>query len=160
MLLADSAIVKYTKFPMLTADRLPFPSAVTIVIVLQYLIVTVEMIARFRDDKRGFTLPIAFLPGGVIVRTALMAAAAALVVSIKLAFYFVSVLLQFVFQILHVSRFIGTAHIVDGVDRFLEPCEIGVNRLYNLLYFHKIRANTSVFTSVFNGSLSFWCINH
>ena len=89
-----------------------------------------------------------------------MVVAIGAVVALKLLVYFLSVLTAFATQILRIDKWCSTAKWVDFVDRFLEPIEYGVNRLYNWLYFNKIRANSSVFTSMFNGSLSFWCINH
>ncbi len=142
------------------ASHAPLMVCIIVFLVLQYIIAALEMIVRFRDDQRGFTLPIVFIPGGILIRTILMAVLELLVIVFKLLIYFVSVLLSFIFQILHISKILGTGHIVDAADQTLEPIEILVNKLYNLLYFHKIHANSSVFTSVFNCSLSFWSINH
>ena len=159
-LLGDAIIEHIFKMQLLFTEPVSIKNTAFAVLVLQYLIVGIELIARHRDDQRGFTIPIAFFPGGIIVRTIIMAILEILVIAFKLIAYFISVLLSFVFQIFHVDKFVSTAAIVDTTDYILEPVEILVNKIYNLLYFHKIRANTSVFTSVFNGSLSLWCINH
>ncbi|MBQ9394251.1 MAG: hypothetical protein IJU23_01890 [Proteobacteria bacterium] len=159
-LLTDAIIEYVFKVQLLFTEPVSIEHTSIAVLVLQYLIVTIELIARHRDDQRGLTIPIVFLPGGIIVRTVTMIILELLVITFKLLAYFISVLLSFVFQIFHVDKFLNTAALVDVTDRYLEPLEILVNKVYNLLYFHKIRANTSVFTSVFNGSLSFWCINH
>lgn len=159
-LLADSIIENVFKIPLLFAEPVSIEVSAVCVFVLQYLILITELIARHRDDQRGFTLPLVFLPGGIILRLLIMLCVEAVVIVFKLIVYFLSVLFSFVFQILHVDKKFGTAGVVDLTDHILEPVEIRVNKLYNLLYFHKIRANSSVFTSVFNGSLSLWCINH
>lgn len=159
-LLADSIIENIFKIQLLFAEPVSMKAAGCAVLILQYLILCIEMIARYRDDQRGITLPLVFLPGGIILRTAFMFLLETIVIVFKLVTFFVSVLFAFVVQILHIDKKIGTAHIVDFMDHFLEPVEMLVNKIYNLLYFHKIRANTSIFTSVFNGSLSLWCINH
>ena len=160
VLLVDASLEHFWGIQTMIASHVPFHAALIAVIVLQYVLVSIELIARNRDECHGLTLPLAFIPGGTIVRTLLMTTLATLVIAFKLVVYFVSVLLAFVFQILHVDKFLGTSRWVDGIDGILEPLEMSVNRLYNSLYFHKIRANTSVFSSVFNGCLSFWCINH
>lgn len=160
ILLGDAVAQQVLEIPTMLDNHVSVRMAVVIVLVLQYLLVGIEMVARFREDRRGFTLPLVFLPGGIVLRTAFMAVLTVVVVALKLLVYFVSVLFAFIFQIFRVDRLFNTAFLVDGADRVLEPLELGVNHVYNALYFHKIRANTSVFTAIFNGSLSFWCINH
>ena len=68
--------------------------------------------------------------------------------------------LQFLFLLLRLDKLFGTAHIVDFTDKLLEPLEVLVNHTYNILYFNKIQTNGNVFNAVFNGNLTFWCINH
>ena len=150
VLLGDAIAQQVLKIPTMLDNHISVTTAAIVVGVLQYLIVVTELIACHRDDRRGFTLPIVFLPGGIIVRYAFMAVLAVSVVLLKLLTYFVSVLLAFVFQICRVDRIINAGRLIDRIDRTLEPIEIGVNRIYNVLYFHKIRANTSVFTSIFS----------
>ena len=142
------------------SNHLSFGVAAGIVILIQYFLVAIEMIARYRADKFGFTFPLVFLPFGHILRLMLMIALEIIVVSIKLLVYFISVLLQFVFLILRIDKRIGSAHIVDITDRLLEPLERFVNATYNFLYFNKIQTNGNIFNAVFNGNLTFWCINH
>ncbi len=160
LLLGDAIVEEYLKIQTLFAQPVPIKASAIAVIVLQYLIVVIEMIARHRGDQRGLTIPLVFLPGGIVLRTLIMIVCEAAVIVFKLLSYFISVLLAFVFQSCRLDKLMGTSKLVDLTDTILEPLETGVNKLYNLLYFHKIRANTSVFTSVFNGSLSLWCINH
>ncbi len=133
-----------------------------IVLILDYLIVSVEFVVSYRDDNKGKIVPLLFsiLPGGVILRFVLMLILELVVVSFKLIVYFVSVLLEFVFQITHVDKLVGTSLLVDSRDRCVEPFERFVNYMYNLMYFCKIHTNSNVFTALFNNSLSFWCINH
>ena len=151
--LADAVAETIFHIPTMMASHVSMTTALIAVGVLQYLIVATELIARHRDAHRGFTLPLVFIPGGLILRTFLVTGCNLAVITLKLLVYFVSVLLAFAFQILRVNKHLGSA-------RLVEPVEIAANRLYNALYFNKIRANTSVFTAVFNGSLSLWCINH
>ena len=160
ILLADVFVEEVLHIPTMLATHVPLRYAAGTLLGLQYLIAIFEVIASFREDRRGFTLPIVFVPGGIVLRAAIMAVLALLVITIKLLAYFISVLLEFFFQIFRLDKVMGTAHFVDAIDRRLEIFEICVNRVYNFLYFHKIHANSSVFTSVFNGSLSLWCINH
>ena len=160
ILLADAVNAELLKNETMLASHVSFAMACAFVGVLQYLIVSVECIARFRDDTRGLTLPLAWLPGGIIVRSVLVYTLSIVVICMKLIIYFLSVMFTFLLQILHVDKKCTTSGMVDIVDRVTEPVERLVNSLYNLLYYHKIRKNTSVFTSIFNGSLSFWCINH
>ncbi|MBS7381220.1 MAG: hypothetical protein KIG72_08140 [Bradymonadales bacterium] len=159
VLLADAALEHFSIQTMM-ASHVSLQAAIIVVIAIQYVIATIEIVASYRDDNRGATIPIAFVPGGIILRFVLMVVAIGAVVALKLLVYFLSVLTAFATQILRIDKWCSTAKWVDFVDRFLEPIEYGVNRLYNWLYFNKIRANSSVFTSMFNGSLSFWCINH
>lgn len=159
-LLADAIIENIFKIQLLFSEPVSIEKTACAVLVLQYLIAAIELIARHRDDQRGFTLPIVFLPGGIVLRTAAMFILELVVIFLKLAVYFISVLFSFVFQVFRIDKIFNTALFVDKTDHLLEPAEICVNKIYNLLYYHKIRANTSVFTSVFNSSLSLWCINH
>ena len=159
VLLADAALEHFSIQTMM-ASPVSLQAAIIVVIAIQYVIATIEIVASYRDDNRGATIPIAFVPGGIILRFVLMVVAIGAVVALKLLVYFLSVLTAFATQILRIDKWCSTAKWVDFVDRFLEPIEYGVNRLYNWPYFNKIRANSSVFTSMFNGSLSFWCINH
>lgn len=159
-LLGDAIIEAMFKVQLLFTEPVSITKTATSVLVLQYLIVGIELIARHRDDQRGLTIPIVFLPGGIIIRAGIMIALELFVLVFKLLAYFISVLMSFIFQIFCVDKFANTTSLVDMTDRRLEPAEIFVNKTYNLLFFHKIRANTSVFTSVFNSSLSLWCINH
>lgn len=158
--LADAVAETIFHIPTMMASHVSMTTALIAVGMLQYLIVATELIARHRDAHCGFTLPLVFIPGGLILRTFLVTGCNLAVITLKLLVYFVSVLLAFAFQILRVNKHLGSARLVDLTDRLLEPVEIAANRLYNALYFNKIRANTSVFTAVFNGSLSLWCINH
>ena len=160
ILLADVFVEEVLHIPTMLATHVPLWYAVGALLGLQYLIAIFEVIASFREDRRGITIPIVFLPGGIVLRVAIMVTLEVIVIAFKLLAYFISVLLEFFFQIVRLDKIMGTAHFVDRIDRKLEPMEILVNRIYNLLYFHKIHANSSVFSSVFNGSLSFWCINH
>lgn len=159
ILLAD-ATLEHFSVQTIMASHVSLPVAIVTVLAIQYAIVALEIIARYRDDNRGMTIPLALIPGGIILRAVIMTAAIGAVVALKLCVYFLSVLVAFITQILRVDKWCSTARWVDFVDRFLEPVEFCVNRLYNLLYFNKIRANSSVFSSLFNGSLSLWCINH
>lgn len=160
VLLVDSINAEFFKVQTMLASHVPLKVALVVVALLQYGIVATELVARHRVERRGWTIPLVFLPGGIVFRSALMFMLCGSVVIVKMAVYFVSVLLEFVFQLLHISRLAGTATLVDLADRALEPLEMGVNRVYNALYYSKIVANSSVFTSVFNGTLSLWCINH
>lgn len=160
ILCADAFVEEVLKTQTMLATHVPLKYAIGALLGLQYLIAIAEVFASFREDRRGFTLPIVFIPGGIVLRAVLMAALELIVIAFKLIAYFLSVLLEFFFQICRLDKIMGTAHFVDGIDRKLEFFEICVNRVYNFLYFHKIHANASVFSSVFNGSLSLWCINH
>ena len=160
ILLLDAVNAEVFKIETLLASHVSVKTACIIVIILQYLIFITELIARHRDQKGGFTIPLVVLPGGIILRTILMFSLCACVVSFKLIIYFISILTTFILQLLHIEKYINTSILVDIPDLIMEPFEYGVNTIYNHLYYHKIRANSSVFTSVFNGSLSLWCINH
>ncbi|MBO4349605.1 MAG: hypothetical protein J6A01_01490 [Proteobacteria bacterium] len=164
ILLGDSLAKNYFELPTPLAQHVPLNWALIAVLVIQYCIVFTELVARYRDEQKGITIPIALLPGGILLRAGIMFVLASLVIAFKLLVYFVAVLLAFVFQILQIDRFRGPAFFIDFLtdetDAVLESAEYVVNTIYNLLYFHKINANSSVFTSIFNGSLSFWCINH
>jgi len=140
--------------------NLTWQKCLVAVLALQYLLVGLELLARYREETRGWTLPLVFLPMGHVLRFALILALALIVIVFKLLVYFVSVVLSFVFLLTRTNKFMGTAHLVDTVDRLLEPLETFVNRTYNALYFNKIRTNGGVFNAFFNGSLVFWCINH
>lgn len=159
-LLGDAAMGQFLNIQTPLAYHMSISTSLIVVLVLQYILLAVEFIARHREDRRGFTLPVAFIPGGTVIRTFIMLISNIIVMSLKMITYFFSVMLAFIFQICHVDKYIGTAHLTDMTDHLLEPIEIGVNKLYNLLYYHKIKPNTCIFTSIFNGSLSFWCINH
>lgn len=159
-LLGDAVLGYFFNIQTPLAYHLSIKTGLIVVLVLQYLILATELIARHREDRRGLTIPIVFLPGGIVIRTLLMLVLNTAVMLLKMTIYFLSVMFAFVFQILHIDRIIGTAHITDWTDRCLEPFEMGVNKLYNLLYYHKIKPNSCIFTSIFNGGLSFWCINH
>jgi len=139
---------------------LSWQKSLGLALVIQYLLVGLELLARYREETRGWTLPLVFIPMGHVLRFALMFALALLVIVFKLLVYFVSVVLSFVFLLTRTNLVLGTAHLVDTVDRFLEPIETFVNRVYNALYFNKIPTNGGVFNAFFNGSLVFWCINH
>ncbi|MBO5752807.1 MAG: hypothetical protein J6S69_03820 [Proteobacteria bacterium] len=159
-LLGDAAMGVYFNIQTPLAYHMSILTALIAVGVLQYMILTIELIARHREDRRGFTIPIAFLPGGTMVRALIMLISNVVVMCLKMVIYFISVMLSFGFQICRLDKVLGTAHLVDMADHMLEPIEIAVNKLYNLLYYHKIKPNTCIFTSIFNSSLSFWCINH
>lgn len=160
VLLTDSVLWYKLGIQTVMLNHLSFGVAIGIVLVIQYGLVVIEMIARYREDKYGFTLPLVFLPFGHIVRLVFMIVLEAIVVSIKLFVYFISVLFQFLFLLLRLDKLFGTAHIVDLTDKSLEPLEVLVNHTYNILYFNKIQTNGNVFNAVFNGNLTFWCINH
>lgn len=165
ILLGDSLAKNYLGLPTPLAQHVPIKWALGVVLAIQYLIVFTELVARYRDEQKGLlTIPIVLLPGGILVRAGIMFILAFLVILLKLLVYFFAVLFAFVFQILRIDKFRGPSvfidFITDKTDSGLEKAEYGVNTIYNLLYFHKIYANSSVFTSIFNGSLSFWCINH
>lgn len=160
ILLGDALAQQVFNIQTLLANHVSIPLFIVGFLLLQYGIVVVERMARFRRNADGFTLPLAFLPGGIIVRTVIILALEFIVIFFKLIVYFVSVLYEFVFQILHIHKFIGTSKFVDTTDFILEPLEIGVNYIYNFLYYHKIQPRTSVFNAFFNSTLSFWCINH
>ncbi len=134
--------------------------ALFFVLPTQYLLAVVELIARYREDGRSFTLPIVFLPFGHVLRFLIMFALEAIVVAVKLVVYFLSVLIEFVLMICRLDKVAGTALCVDAVDRCLEPVEKFVNATYNFLYFNKIQTNGNIFNSVFNNCLTLWCINH
>lgn len=159
-LLVDSILVDQLGVQTVMSNHLSWEVSAGIVIFIQYILVCIEMIARYREEQRGFTLPLVFLPFGHIVRLLLMIALEVIVVSIKLIVYFISVLLQFVFLIVRADKMIGSSHFVDLTDRALEPLERFVNATYNFLYFNKIQTNGNIFNAVFNGNLTFWCINH
>ena len=159
VLLCDAALEHFgAQTPL--ASHVSLQTALTAVLAFQYFILAIEGVARYRSDNRGLTIPLAFLPGGIIARAVIIFAAVAAVASVKLLVYFLSVLAAFVLQIFRLDRRIGTGKIADLIDRIAEPAEHAVNRLYNLLCFNKINANSSVFAAMFNGSLSLWCINH
>lgn len=160
ILLGDAIIQQVFHIQTLLANHVSIPVFIICFLFLQYAIVFVERIARYRKNADGFTLPLAFLPGGIIIRTVFMLAFEFIVVFFKLIIYFLSVLFEFIFQILHIHKYLGTSNLVDTTDLILEPIEIGVNYVYNFLYYHKIQPRTSVFSSLFNSTLSFWCINH
>ncbi len=159
-LLGDAALGYFLNIQTPLAYHLSIKTGVILVLVLQYMILATELMACHREDRRGLTIPLVFLPGGIIIRTLLMLVFNTIVMTFKMAIYFISVMFAFVFQILHLDKVLGTAHITDWTDRCLEPLEMGVNKLYNLLYYHKIKPNSCIFTSIFNTGLSFWCINH
>ncbi len=159
VLLCDAALEHFgAQTPL--ASHVSLWTALTAVLGFQYIMLAIEAVARYRSDNRGLTIPLALLPGGIIARAVIMFAAIAAVASVKLLVYFLSVLTAFAIQILRLDRRFGTGKIADLIDRAAEPAEHAVNRLYNLLYFNKINANSSVFAALFNGSLSLWCINH
>ena len=160
VLLADAINAEVLENETMLASHVSVVTAGVIVLVLQYLIAGTELIARYRDRTDKFTLPLVLIPGGIILRTVTMFGLCAVVVAIKLIVYFVSILLTFLLQILHIERVVNTSVMVDYPDISMEPLEKFVNDVYNVLFFHKIRENSSVFTSVFNGCLSLWCINH
>ena len=160
ILLVDSILGNQLGVQTIMANHLSWTISSAIVIVIQYALVTIEMIARYREEKCGFTLPLVFLPFGHIVRLLIMLVLAIGVVSLKLIVYFVSVLIQFALLIFQLQKYLGTAHLVDITDICFEPMERFVNATYNLLYFNKIEINGNVFNTVFNGNLTFWCINH
>ena len=162
LFLGDAVLQQVFKIPTMFDNHTSLLFISVIVGVLDYLIAVVEYIVSFRDDNRGKLIPLIILclPGGVIVRSVFMLIVELLVVLFKLAIYFISVMFEFVVQILHVDKFIGTSSLVDGCDLIIEPMEYFVNSLYNKLFFCKIRTNSNAFTALFNHSLSFWCINH
>ena len=160
--LGDAVLQQVFHIPTMFDNHTSLVVAGVFVIVLNYLIVVVERIVSFRDENKGWILPLLLMciPGGVILRFVIMLAVELVVVFSKLIVYFVSVLAEFVFQILHVDKYIGTSILVDGCDRVFEVLEEPVNIMYNCMYFCKIHTNSNVFTALFNNSLSFWCINH
>lgn len=160
ILLADAINAEVLKNETMLASHVSVVTAGVTVLILQYLIAGTELIARYRDNTGKFTLPLVFLPGGIIIRSVTMIGLCSVVVAIKLIVYFISILITFLLQILRVERLLNTSVMVDYPDAFMEPLEKFVNDVYNVLYYHKIRENSSVFTSVFNGCLSLWCINH
>ena len=165
VLLGDAIVAQFhleSKLGIQTvmSNHLSVKVACIIFLIIQYLLVAVELIARYRVEKRSFTIPLVFLPGGNVLRLMIMLCLEAAAVAVRLVVYFLSVLFQFIFLIFRLDKVVGTAHIVDLVDRFLEPVEYFVNSVYNSLYYNKIQKNGNVFNSVFNCNLTLWCINH
>ena len=168
-LLGDAIVQNVLQIQTMFSNSVPLTFSFAYIIVLQYIIIGLELIVRFRGttkyikkgkERKIGTCPIVFLPCGIIFRTLFMAVLEILILIFKLLIYFLSVLFEFLCQIFGVSKYIGSATLVDVADSIMEPLEYGINSVYNFLYFHKIQPNTSVFSSVFNGSLSLWCINH
>ena len=165
VLLGDAIVAQFhleSKLGIQTvmSNHLSVKVACIIFLIIQYLLVAVELIARYRVEKRSFTIPLVFLPGGNVLRLMIMLCLEAAAVAVRLVVYFLSVLFQFIFLIFRLDKVVGTAHIVDLVDRFLEPVEYFVNSVYNSLYYNKIQKNGNVFNSVFNCNLTLRCINH
>ena len=168
-LLGDAIVQNVFKIQTMFSNSVPLMFSFAYIIILQYIIIGLELIVRFRGTTKYIkngkehkidTCPLVFVPCGIIFRTLIMAVLELLILIFKLLIYFVSVLFEFLCQIFRVSKYIGSATLVDLSDSIMEPLEYAVNSVYNFLYFHKIQSNTSVFSSVFNGSLSLWCINH
>ena len=159
LLLADSSVAKIFERDTLLATHLSIEILIVILLVCQYLSFVSEYIVSHREEERQFTLPITLLPFGNLLRFAILFVLELLAVIPKLIFYFFSVLFAFVFMILHIDRFMP-GNFVDIFDHLMESYEIKVNKMFNLLHFNKIKANSSVFSSVFNSFLTLWCINH
>jgi len=159
-LLADSFLGDTLGIQTVMSNHVSPTIAIIVAVVIQYMLVAVEMIARYREDARGITLPIVFLPGGHILRFAILLLFTSVFLVIRLITYFLSVLFQFVCLVTRLDKVIGSAHIVDFIDRRLEPFDWVVNIMYNLLHYNKIQTNGNVFNTVFNCNLTFWCINH
>lgn len=160
VLLADSILGNQFGIQTMLSNHVSWKAAVVIVLICQYALITIELIARNREEHREFTIPLVFIPFGHIIRAVILFALDAVVVAVKLIVYFLSVLLEFIFMICRVDKYIGTSHIVDMFDRRLEIVEKFVNATYNHLFFVKIQSNGNIFNSVFNSCLTLWCINH
>lgn len=160
LLILDPLIAQKLDQKSLLSDHLPWGLSLGLILFFQYTLLGVELIVRYREPRDQWTIPLAFLPFGHIVRFLIMLAVELNVIVLKLSVYFLSVALAFLFLLTRTQKILNTSALVDWTDRCLEPVEFGVNWLYNKLYFNKIRSNTSVFTPFFNQNLSLWCINH
>jgi len=130
-------------------------------LLLQYLLVATELIARHRQRQPGFTLPLVFVPFGRLLRVALLSTLGLLVLLPKLLVYFLYLTLGLVL-IAPLARLTNGAVLraIDLFDTFFEPIEGMANALHNLLHFNKIESQRTVFASVFNATLTLWCVNH
>ena len=113
VLLADAALEHFSIQTMM-ASHVSLQAAIIVVIAIQYVIATIEIVASYRDDNRGATIPIAFVPGGIILRFVLMVVAIGAVVALKLLVYFLSVLTAFATQILRIDKWCSTAKWADS----------------------------------------------
>ncbi len=169
VLLADSLLGDTLGIQTVMSKHISPVIAIIIALVIQYLLLGVELIARYREEIRGFTFPIVFIPGGHILRFVFMVVIELLPVLIRLLAYFLSVLVQIIgiipgvrliFRLLSRVTALDGGTFVDNIDGLLEPLDWFVNRVYNVLYYNKIQQNGNVFNAVFNCNLTFWCINH
>lgn len=163
LLLADSVIANVFQASGLQAiltKHLSITTSVVIVLIIQYILVALEMVARYREDIRSFTLPVVWLPFGNWLRLLVMILIVTPFALIKLICYFVSALIEFVFMITRLNAEIEIKRDIDWVDTLLEPIECDINCLYNFLYYNKIHTNGNIFNAIFNGNLTMWCINH
>ena len=128
ILLLDAVNAEVFKIETVLASHVSVKTACICVLVLQYLIVATECIARYRSEVNKMTLPLVFLPGGIIFRTLFMFLICATVVSLKLVVYFVSILITFVLQIVHLNKVIDMSELVDIPDRIMEPIESNPTR--------------------------------
>lgn len=160
LLILDPLIAQKLDQKSLLTAHLPWGLSLGLILFFQYMLLGVELIVRYREPREQWTIPLAFLPFGHIVRFLFMLTIELTVITIKLSVYFLSVALAFLFLLTRTHNILNSSAIVDWTDRSLEPLELAVTWLYNKLYFNKIRSNTSVFTAFFNQNLSLWCINH
>ena len=130
------------------------------VLVLQYLLVGVEILSSYRVENRSFTFGVVFFPLGHLLRVIFVFVLCVPLIVVKLLVYFSSVVLSFLFILTRTDKYLGTARLVDSMERVLEPLELGVNHIFNFLYFNKIQPSGNAFSVLFNGNLTLWCINH
>jgi hypothetical protein len=105
----------------------------------------------------GWTVPLAWAPGGRLVRLGVGLVACLPVIAVKLLVYFVGMTALLPLAWL---RGQGFGRAMDRLDAGWEPVEYAVNGLYNALHYCKVNPHSSAFSTLFNLLLPMWCLNH
>jgi hypothetical protein len=159
VLLVDAFIGQAMQQSTLITSHVSWHYVLAFYLVLQYALVAGEIIASRRVEERSWTIPLVFLPFGNLFRIFIMLTLELTIIIPKLLVYFTSVLLSFPLLLLNLSGRVKF-YPIDIFDKITEPLEMIINRIYNALYYNKIKTRANVFNAFFNNTLSFWCINH
>ena len=161
LLLVDKTSAHFLDLPGIISLKISFEALIASLLIAQYLLLSLEITAGKRIPRRSFTLPIAIIPFGNLIRLTLLLTLEIIVIIPKFTVYFLYVTIGTPINAA-TDRFLNALghKNIDRFDKFLEPFEAFINKLFNLLHYNKIEKNCTVFNAFFNTTLTLWCINH